>query len=73
MPVTGPASLPTEDLSIGAKVLIGDHNWRRGPFWQSVWAFLFGKRERITHLGFLATIAWWQERPYLVCLREVRK
>lgn len=61
-----------DDMVQGGKVLVGDHNWREGPLWPSVCAFLFGARERFTHLGMRCTVAWWRGKPYLIGLREAR-
>lgn len=61
----------SHDMAQGAKVLVGDYNWRKGPFWPSVAAFLFGRRERFVHLGMKCTIAWHKEQPYLTSIREV--
>lgn len=67
-------SVPTaHDMVCGSKVLVGDHNWRKGPFWPAMLAYLFGKRERFTHLGMRCTVAWHNGKPYLIDLREVRK
>ncbi|MFB9148743.1 hypothetical protein [Roseovarius ramblicola] len=61
-----------EDMVKGAKVLVGDENWRKGPVWLAFWAFLFGRRERFEHLDMRCTIAWWRDKPYLVSIREAR-
>jgi hypothetical protein len=59
------------DLSQGGKVLVGDHNWRQGPFLGAAAAFLFGRRERFVHLGMRCTLSWWKGCPYLISIREV--
>ena len=61
-----------EDMVKGAKVMVGDENWRKGPVWPAFCAFLFGQRERFEHLGMRCTIAWWRDKPYLVSIREAR-
>lgn len=58
------------DLALGTVVLVGDDNWRRGPVWRAALAFLFGRRQRFTHLGMRCTVAWLNDRPYLVSMRE---
>lgn len=58
------------DMAYGAKVLVGDYNWRDGPKLPSLAAFLFGRRERFEHLGMRCTIAWWKGEPYLIRMRE---
>jgi len=58
-----------KDMAIGAKVLVGDYNWRDGPIWPAVCAFLFGRRERFVHLGLRCTVAWWKGEPYLIWVR----
>jgi hypothetical protein len=60
------------DEKLGSIVLCGDHNWRSGPFWPKVQAFLFGRRVRFTHLEMHCTIAWWRKEPYLIRVREAR-
>lgn len=58
-------------MQINAILLVGDHNWRKGPFWPAAFAWLFGRRETIrTHLGDTARVSWWREKPYLVRLRR---
>jgi len=52
--------------------MVGDHNWRRAPLSRRVRIFLFGRRERITHLGMRCTVAWWREQPYLIWIAEAR-
>ena len=50
-----------------ALLLVGDHNWRRGPRWRAVAAWAFGSREVFrTHLGDVAELAWWRGNPYLI-------
>lgn len=61
------------DVLKGTKVLIGDANLRRGPFWPAFLAWLFGERERFEHLGMRVTLAWRHGKPYLIRLREVRQ
>ena len=61
---------PTSDLAYGAVVLVGDHNWRRGPFWPAALAFLFDRRQRFEHLGMRCLVAWHKDKPYLISIRE---
>jgi hypothetical protein len=70
-PVAELTALPSADLSIGSVVLVGDHNWRKGPLWPSLCALVFGRRQRFTHLGMRCTVAWWRDQPYLVRVDEV--
>lgn len=58
------------DMACGAKVMVGDHNWRKGPFWPAIFAWAFGKRERFEHLGMRCTVSWWKGKPYLTGLEE---
>ncbi|TNF21861.1 MAG: hypothetical protein EP318_06205 [Rhodobacteraceae bacterium] len=58
------------DMSYGAKVLVGDDNWRYGPKLPALAAFLFGRRERFEHLGMRCTVAWYKGQPYLIHMRE---
>lgn len=58
------------DMAIGAIVLVGDYNWRDGPWLPATMAFLFGQRQRFEHLGMRCTVAWWRGDPYLIWLRE---
>ena len=60
-----------DHMAIGTVVLVGDYNWRKGPFWPAVCATLFGKRQRFEHLGNRCTVAWWKDQPYLIGLREI--
>lgn len=60
----------TDDMTYGAKTLVGDHNWRKGPRLPALLAFLFGRRERFVHLGVRCTIAWWRGAPYLITITE---
>ena len=71
-PVAGLKALPSADLSVGSVVLVGDHNWRKGPLWPSLCAFVFGHRQRFTHLGLDCTVAWWRGHPYLIWIAEAR-
>ena len=61
---------PASDLACGAVVLVGDHNWRRGPRLPAALAFLFGKRQRFEHLGMRCLVAWRGGKPYLISIRE---
>lgn len=55
-------------------LLVGDHNWRKGPKWKAALAWAFGKRDRfVTHLGDEAVVAWMWGKPYLVSLDGARK
>ena len=58
------------DAATGSVVLVGDYNWRRGPFRRALGAYLFGRRERFVHLGMRCTVAWWRDQPYLISMRE---
>ncbi len=58
------------DAAIGSLVLVGDFNWRKGPFWPAMLALAFGRRRRFVHLGMHCTIAFWKDQPYLIGLRE---
>ncbi len=61
-----------DDAAVGAIVLVGDHNWRKGPFWPALCALLFGRRERFVHLGLRCSVAWWRGQPFLVRVREAK-
>jgi len=63
--------MTARDMAYGTKVFVGDHNWRKGPFWPAMAALLFGQRERFEHLGMRITIAWRHGKPYLIRIREV--
>lgn len=63
---------PRGDMEIGAIVMVGDGNWRRGPKCRVVTAWLFGRRERIEHLGMVLQVIWWREEPFLRSISEVR-
>lgn len=67
MPVPTP-----QDMAYAAQVLVGDENWRRGPWRPALAAWAFGRRTRFTHLGMRCTVAWWKGQPYLVGMREAR-
>lgn len=58
------------DLAYGAVVLVGDHNWRRGPKLAAALAFLLGRRQRFEHLGMRCLVAWRKDKPYLISIRE---
>ena len=58
------------DMALGAVVLVGDHNWRKGPKWSALAAFLLGRRQRFTHLGMKCTVAWYEDQPYLISICE---
>ena len=60
------------DLQQGAKVLIGDANWKSASFWTALRVLLGGRRERFEHLGVIATIRWWRGAPYLTVIRKAR-
>lgn len=53
-------------------VMRADHNWRRGAFWPSMLALMFGRRERVVYNRQICTIAWWDHVPYLISSRWVR-
>lgn len=57
-------------MAYGAKVMVGDHNWKRAGLWEVARVFLFGEREVFEHLGIRCTIRWWQGHPYLTDVRE---
>lgn len=59
------------DWSVGTLVLVGDHNWRKGPRLAAMCAFLFGSRQRFEHLDMVCTVAWYRGKPYLIRMREV--
>ncbi len=61
-----------DDQALGMVALVGDYNWRKGPFWPSVCAFLFGRRQRYVHLNMRCTVAWWRDQPYLIAIREAK-
>ncbi len=61
------------DMALGAVVLVGDHNWRKGPMWRALAAFLLGRRQRFVHLGMKCTVAWYKDQPFLINLRETRE
>jgi len=61
---------PEADLAYGAVVLVGDHNWRRGPKLAAALAFLFGQRQRFEHLGMRCLVAWRKGEPYLISIRD---
>lgn len=61
-----------DDMAIGTITLVGDYNWRKGPMWPSICAFLFGRRQRYVHLDMRCTVAWWKDQPYLISLREIK-
>ena len=58
------------DMNFGAVVLVGDFNWRKRSMRKSVAAWLFGRRDRFTHLGKACTVAWWRDEPYLIGFKE---
>jgi len=60
------------DMALGSVVLVGDHNWRKGPMWRALAAFLLGRRQRFVHLNMRCTVAWYKDQPYLINIRENR-
>lgn len=65
------APVTESDLSVGAVVLVGDHNWRRGPRHLAALAFILGRRQRFEHLNARCTVAWYFGEPYLIRMRGV--
>ena len=61
------------DMALGAVVLVGDHNWRKGPTWPALAAFLLGRRQRFIHLGMKCTVAWHKGKPYLIWISKARE
>ena len=59
------------DAAIGAVVLVGDHNWRKGPRLKALAAFCFGRRQRFTHLGKACVVVWFKDEPFLTSFKEV--
>ncbi|WP_425099151.1 hypothetical protein [Tropicibacter sp. S64] len=54
-----------------AVLLVGDHNWRKGPKWKAALAWLFGERELFrTHKGDVAELSWWRGEPFLITLED---
>lgn len=53
-------------------ILRADWNWRRGPKWKAVLAWVFGSRQFVrTRRGHLAYLSWWRGEPYLIELEEL--
>lgn len=58
------------DLHIGAVVMVGSQNWSRASWRRKLAVFLFCKRQRFVHLGMRLTVAWRDEKPYLLRISE---
>ena len=59
------------EMQKGTIIFAGDHNWRKGPRFMALRAFLFGRTEEFESLGMLATVRWFKGQPYLVRFRPV--
>lgn len=64
-----PVSVTENHMDVGAVVLVGDHNWRKGPRLKAALAFVFGHRQRFEHLDKHCTVAWFCGTPYLIHMR----
>ncbi|PQV56396.1 hypothetical protein LX70_02662 [Defluviimonas denitrificans] len=63
--------LADEHAEIGRLVLAANLNFKIRPLRTILAAFLFGRRERIEHLGRRFSIAHWRGLPYLMSIREL--
>lgn len=59
----------SRDMSTGSLVFVSDANWKAAPLWVLLLVFLFGKRQRFTHLGTRFVMAWLWDAPYLIWVR----
>ena len=60
----------SDDASIGAITLVGNHNWKTAPHYRRFLAYLFGHHVRYVHLHKRLHVAWWLGQPYLVSIAE---
>lgn len=54
-----------------SKIMVGNALWKQAPIWLRLWVLAFGRCEWVNHIGWRARIHWWQDKPYLVSIREV--
>lgn len=60
-----------QHTEIGRLVLRANLNFKMQATRSILAAFLFGRRQRVEHLGRRFSIAWWRARPYLMSIREL--
>ena len=59
-----------DDAVLGAKVLVGNRNWKAAGLWTALRVILFGRIERFEHLGCRIILRWWRGEPYLTSIEE---
>lgn len=59
------------DMAQGAKVLVGNANWKEASLWTAAMALLFGRHETFEHLDVVVHIRWWRDAPYLTSISEI--
>ncbi|WP_323036238.1 hypothetical protein [Pararhodobacter sp.] len=59
------------DAASGALILVGNAHFQDARWWTLVAAWLFGKHQRLQHLGYNARISFWRGTPYLLTFNEV--
>lgn len=59
------------DLALGALIMVAQANYKTASIWIVAAAWLFGRKRHVEHLGYVARIGFWCDRPYLLSFREV--
>lgn len=60
------------DRQRGLNTLRADQNWKSAGFWLTLRVLLLGKRQTTIHLGKRLKLAWLDDEPYLLDIKEVR-
>lgn len=61
-----------DDEGIAGLILLAQANWAAAGCGERLIARVFGRRLRLEHCGFRATVAVWRGAPFLVSFREMR-
>lgn len=59
-----------DDEGIAGLILLAQANWAAASCGERLAAWAFGRRLRLEHPGWRATIAVWRGEPFLVSFRE---
>jgi hypothetical protein len=59
------------DQTIGDRVMAAQARYMFGPFRSVLAAWLFGRHEVITHLGYRFRLSTWRGREFLLAAREI--
>lgn len=59
------------DEAKGTLILLAQANYQKARWWHLAAVWVFGRHRFVRHLGRIAHIGFWRERPYLLAFREV--